>query len=47
MGVTHFDQLDAILGRIMLVSSLPTTPSGYYGDRIGYDEWRGGEKLIP
>jgi hypothetical protein len=39
-----FDQLDAAVGRIKLVTSLPTTVAGYYGaGAIKSDEWRGGE----
>lgn len=44
MGVTNFDQLDAVSGRIKIGDSLPTTPLLYYGqDRIESTEWKGGE----
>ena len=36
---------DAGAGRIKLATSLPTSPVDYYGDRIGHDEWRGGELI--
>ena len=41
--MTGFDKLDAPIGRLKLVTSLPSTPSNYYGDTIASDEWRGGE----
>lgn len=45
MGVTNFDQLDAKVGRVKIVSTLPTTPATYYGSDYGLQttEWRGGE----
>ena len=47
MGVTNFDQLDAVTGRIKVTASLPTTPTGYYGADYGIltTEWRGGETV--
>lgn len=47
MGSTNFDQLDAVTGRIKLVSALPTAPSDYYGANydVGQSGWRGGEMV--
>lgn len=38
-------QLDAPIGRIAIVTSLPQTPEAYYGasSTLKDDEWRGGE----
>ena len=43
--VTKTGQLNAPIGRIKLVSALPTTVVGYYGGSgsLADDEWRGGE----
>ncbi len=42
---TGFDQLDAPLGRLNLVTQLPSTPEAYYGAFYGINskEWKGGE----
>lgn len=42
---THFDQLDAALGSVNRVTSLPQTPSDYYGALYGINltSWQGGE----
>lgn len=43
---TNFDQLDAPLGRLKLVTQLPQTPETYYDSYgISSNEWRGGEVL--
>jgi len=41
----NYDKLDAIAGRIKVVSGNPTTPLEYYGSDalIENDAWRGGE----
>lgn len=38
-------QLHAPIGRVQLVTQIPTTVAGYYGSSITLtdDEWRGGE----
>lgn len=43
--MTGFDQLDSPLGRLKLVTQLPSTPEDYYGGlyNIVSDAWRGGE----
>ena len=43
--VTQTGQLNAPVGRVKLVSALPTTVVGYYGgsQALRDDEWRGGE----
>jgi hypothetical protein len=41
--MTGFDKLDAPVGRLKLVTSLPQTPLAYYGDTLASNEWRGGE----
>lgn len=40
-----FNQLDAPIGRIKLVTALPQTPEAYYGGSatLKDNEWRGGE----
>lgn len=44
--MTGFNQLDAASGRIKLATSLPSTPSDYYGSYgIASDEWYGGEVI--
>lgn len=44
MGVTNFDQLDAKVGRIKMLATLPGTPTDYYGPDYGPSgEWKGGE----
>lgn len=48
MSETSFGDsvLDAPVGRIQQVATLPTTPSAYYGaGAVGHDEWRGGEAV--
>lgn len=42
---TGMEQLDAPIGRIKLVSSLPQTPEDYYGGSatLKDNQWRGGE----
>lgn len=46
MSVTRFSNLDAVAGRIPVVSTLPTAPSDYYGaGAVGFDEWQGGEAV--
>jgi len=46
MGVTGFDQLNAVNGRVKVTSSIPTTPALYYGDGIEVAEWKGGETVF-
>lgn len=43
-GKSGFTQLDSPLGRLKLVTQLPSTPGDYYGSYgINSNEWQGGE----
>lgn len=47
MGSTTIDGIvDSQFGRLVTRNTLPTTPAGYYGNRIQSDEWRGGEIIF-
>lgn len=43
MGVTKFDKLDAQVGHFASGTSIPTSPSSYYGGDVDSVEWQGGE----
>lgn len=44
---TGFDLIDAPTGRIKVVTSLPSSPSAYYGALYGINltSWQGGETV--
>lgn len=47
MGVTNLGDIDALISRAKLGTSLPSTPLAYYGGVAGQDfesdQWKGGE----
>jgi len=46
--MSSYDNLDAITGRIKVVSGNPLLPNDYYGGEINVvgNEWRGGEVAV-